>query len=174
MCVYSDPVSRLGTTSVLVMLLINTRVIADCLARLQCSPAPGSHRPAPVCVCCGLTLVPRGAGSRQHQVYHSQRSGRLGLDPRTADWPGAGFFEYESVQAVMRLGGGGGGGVSEHYSNRSLPRHHERMRSGPHPGYPAPGEGSRTSEGCWGGWVRRLVCLFIPVLSVKSSFRDSR
>ena len=87
-----------------------------------------------------LTLVPVSAASRQHQVYHSQRSGRLVPEPRPGEWPAAGFFEYESVQAVMRLGGGGGGGgVSEHYSNRSLPRHHERMRSGPHPAYPTPG-----------------------------------
>ncbi|KAF0289188.1 Partitioning defective 3 [Amphibalanus amphitrite] len=55
------------------------------------------------------------AASRQHQVYHSQRSGRpLGPDPKAGDWTAAGYFEYESVQAMMRLGGGGGGGgVSE-------------------------------------------------------------
>ncbi|XP_043246127.1 partitioning defective 3 homolog B-like isoform X4 [Amphibalanus amphitrite] len=86
---------------------------------------------------------------RQHQVYHSQRSGRpLGPDPKAGDWTAAGYFEYESVQAMMRLGGGGGGGgVSEHYSNRSLPRRHERMRAGPHPGYPAPGLKHAVSAG---------------------------
>ena len=83
-------------------------------------------------------------------MYHSQRSGRQALESRPGEWPAAGFFEYESVQAVMRLGGGGGGGgVSEHYSNRSLPRHHERMRSAPHPAYSGPGQRRQMAAEGW-------------------------
>ncbi|XP_037092274.1 uncharacterized protein LOC119112272 [Pollicipes pollicipes] len=94
--------------------------------------APGHTfvRPPRVCF---VQAPPR----RQHQVGHSQRGRRA--KPSAAEWPISNYYEYESVRVVPH--GGGGSGVVDPTTNHSLPRHHERTRSGPATGNRAAGAG---------------------------------
>ncbi|XP_037089394.1 AF4/FMR2 family member lilli-like [Pollicipes pollicipes] len=93
----------------------------------------------------------RDEARRQHQVYHSQRGRRA--EPSAAERPISNYYEYESVQAVARGGGGSGGGVDP-TANHSLPRHHERTRSGPATGGRAAGAGRTPgpAAACGGEW----------------------
>ena len=100
-----------------------------CLRCFESAALPPPPPPFPLSQLYLPLITPTPTLSRQQQQYHSQRGRHP--DPTVPERPASSYYDHE---ADPRPGSGGG----EH---SSLPRHHERSRSGPATGAGEAGRG---------------------------------